>query len=195
MYTAGEATKCPTCGLDLSPVSKLPPSYDVAMEDDLPAEPEWETLPLTYWRRSRGALTLLGIAGAAAFFLPWVHVRTPEIETLSGYDIARVLGWVWGCLVGWVTIIPTVLSRRSIMKMRGARVAASFFSAVPLVTALVLMARPPRGAALVPVRFDYGIGIYATIAVAVVALGFAVRFGGRLDDLPKPRKSPHAELH
>ncbi len=196
MFAAGEANKCPTCGLELSPISKLPTSYDVQIEEDAPRDPLWERLPATYWRRGRGALVLLGIAGACCFFLPWVHVRTPEIETLSGYDMARVLGWVWGCLVGWVTLLPTVLSRRSVGKMRGARVAAGLFTAVPLVTTLVLLVHPPRGSTLVPIRFDFGVGIYATMILALVALPFAITLGGRADDPAKRPSSPGREhLH
>jgi len=185
MFTADEAGKCPTCGLDLSPVSKLPASYEVAMEEAAPVAPEWETLPWWTWQRGRGALALLGVGGAICFFVPWVHVRTPEIATLSGFDIARVLGWVWGCLVAWLTLVPTALSRRSIGKMRGARLAAAFLVAVPLVTTTVLMLRPPRGTTLVPVRFEYEAGIYATMALAIVGLVVALRFGGR-----SPARSP-----
>jgi magnesium-transporting ATPase (P-type) len=194
MFTADEAGKCPTCGLELAPVSKLPASYEVGMEDAAPVDPDQETLPWWTWRRGRGALVLLGVAGAICFFVPWVHVRTPEIATLSGFDIARVLGWVWGCLVAWLTLIPTALSRRSIGKMRGARLAAAFFAAVPLVTTAVLMLRPPRGTTLVPVRFEYEAGIYATMALAVGGLVVALRFGGRSRaGLPR-QSSADAEL-
>ena len=195
MFQAGEARACPTCGLALSPVSKLPPSYEVMMEDDWPQEPEWATLPLGYWRRGRGALALLGLAGAGCFFLPWAHVRVPEIETLSGYEIARALGWVWGSLVGWGTLVATVMSRRSVAKMRGARVAAALFCAIPLLTTSILLAFPPRGG-IVPVRFDYGVGIYATFALSLIGLPFAIFFGGKLDDLPAPKGTSKGEgLH
>ena len=195
LYRPGEATVCPTCGLDLEPMSKLPPSYEATLEDDWPEKPEWETLPVTFWRRGRGPLVVAGALGVVLFFTPWVHVQVPEIATLSGFDIARTLGWVWGCLVAWVTLVATVTSRRSVAKMRGARVVTALFCAIPLVTIVVLILTPPGGG-LVPVRFTYAVGFYATLAVAAVALPFALRFGGRIDDLPLTRgRSAGETLH
>ncbi|MCU0690587.1 MAG: hypothetical protein MUF54_04230 [Polyangiaceae bacterium] len=186
LYSAAEAKACPTCGLPLAPMSKLPPSHEATLEEDWPREPEWEPLPLLYWRRGRGALVLFAAVGVACFFMPWVNVTVPEITSFSGVDIARVLGWVWGCPVAWLSLVPTVLSRRSVAKMRGARVIASLLSAVPLVTTVVLLLTPPGGGA-VPVRFTYDYGFYATLLVSALALPFAIRLGGRLDDLPMPR--------
>jgi hypothetical protein len=85
-------------------------------------------------------------------------------------------------LVGWFVLLPTVVSRRSIDQMRGARVAAAFLSAVPLVTTSILWFLPPRGGR-VPVRFEWGWGLYVTWAVGLVATAVAVRFGGRIDDI------------
>jgi hypothetical protein len=95
----------------------------------------------------------------------------------------RRLGWAWGAGVAWFVLLPTVLSRRSIMHMRGARVAASFLAAVPGVTTAVLLARPPHGAHGVPLRFVFGWGLYGTLALSAVALGFALFFGGRVEDI------------
>jgi magnesium-transporting ATPase (P-type) len=164
-------------------MSRLPPSYEATQEDDWPEKPEWETLPVLFWRRGRGPLVAAGALGVVLFFVPWVHVQVPEVVTLSGFDIARTLGWVWACLVAWVTLVATAASRRSVAKMRGARVAAGLFCAIPLVTVVVLALTPPGGG-LVPVRFTYAMGFYGTLAVAALGLSFALRFGGRLDDLP-----------
>jgi len=195
LYQSGEAKVCPTCGLDLQPMSKLPPSYEAKLEDDWPEKPEWETLPLHYWRRGRGPLLAAGLAGAVLFFVPWVSVQAPEFVSLSGFEIARTLGWVWGCLVAWITLTAVVASRRCVAKMRGARVAAALFSAIPLVTTVVLALTPPGGG-LVPVRFTYSPGFYATLVLALVALPFAFRFGGRIDDLPLMKgKSEGETLH
>jgi energy-converting hydrogenase Eha subunit A len=90
--------------------------------------------------------------------------------------------------VGWFILLPVVLSRRSIDQMRGARVAAAFLSAVPLVTAAILLLRPPH-ARFGPTRYDWGWGIFATALIALVATAAAVRFGGRADDIRVSRGS------
>jgi hypothetical protein len=164
-------------------LEKLPPSHDAESEDGVPRQPEWEALPLAYARRGRGALAALALAGVAAFFLPWVHLTMPDITSYSGFALARRLGWAWGAGVGWFVLLPTVLSRRSIMQMRGARVASAFLAAVPGVTAAILLARPPHGAHGVPLRFSFGWGLYATLALSAMALGFSLFFGGRVEDI------------
>jgi hypothetical protein len=111
----------------------------------------------------------------------------PDVYTFSGFALARRLGWAWGAGVGWFVLLPVVVTRRSIMKMRGARVAAAFLSAVPGLTAAILLLRPPHGAYGVPIALTWGTGVYATMALSAVALAFAVGFGGRVDDIPLRR--------
>ena len=137
---------------------------------------------------------MLAMAGLGAFFLPWIHVTLPDIVTYSGVAVARRLGWAWGAGVGWFILLPTVLSRRSIAEMRGARVAAAFLSSVPGVTALVLLLRPPHGGHGVPLRFTFGEGVYATLALSAVALAVAVVFGGRGDDIRLRRGTSRGEV-
>jgi len=188
LYRPDEATTCPSCGLKLTDSEKLPPSYDATLEQDWPNEPEWEDLPFFYPGRGRAALLVAALLGFAFFWIPWINMSVPETLTLSGYEISRILGWPWGCAVGWAMLIPTVLSRRSVAKMRGARVAVALFCAVPLMTAAILLLSPPRRGPI-PLQFTFGPGLYLTLAVAIVALPFALRFGGRLDDLPMPHGS------
>ena len=164
----------------------MPTSVEALHEDGLPAQPEWEPLPFMYLGRGRAALAALSLAGLAVFFCPWVHVTLPDIVTYSGFALARRLGWAWGAGVGAVRPLPTVVSRRTIMHMRGARVAASFLAAVPGITAAVLLLRPPHGS-LVPVRFVFAWGLYGTVLLSVAAVGFALVFGGRVDDIPLRR--------
>jgi hypothetical protein len=183
LFQADERVTCPVCAVKLVGFEKLPMSDDALHEDGLPRQPEWEPLPVTYLGRSRAALAVLAVGGLVAFFSPWVHVTMPDIVTYSGFALARRLGWVWGASVGWFVLLPTVLSRRTIMHMRGARVAASFLSAVPGITAAVLLARPPHGSHGVPLRFSFEWGLYATLALSVVAVGFALVFGGRIEDI------------
>ena len=174
---------CPVCGVKLVGLERLPVSDDALHEDGVSRQPEWERLPFTYLARGRAALTVLSAAGLVAFFSPWVHVTMPDIVTYSGFGLARRLGWAWGAGVGWFVLLPTVLSRRTIMHMRGARVAACFLAAVPGVTAGLLLARPPHGSHGVPLRFAFEWGLYATLALSALAVGFGIVFGGRVEDI------------
>jgi hypothetical protein len=187
MFELGESKACPVCGMSLVAFEKLPISDEALSEDGVARQPEWESLPLTYLRRGRGVLALLAVAGLVTFFLPWVHVTMPDIVSLTGFVLARRLGWAWGAGVGWFVLLPTVLSRRSVMKMRGARVAASFLAAVPGVTVAILLARPPHAPHGVPLQFTWEPGLFATLALSLVAVPFALFFGGRLDDIPVRR--------
>jgi len=179
---AGEKEECPVCGMKLRDLAKLPLSFE-ADQDGAPRAPEVEPLPVTYLGRGKGALTAMAFAGLALFFLPWIHLTLPDTVDLSGFDLARKLGWSWGAGVAWTVLVPTVMSRRTILQLRGARVAAAFLALVPAVTVGILRAMPPRGG-IVPLRFTFGWPIYATFAVSLVAFAWALfRLGGRLDDI------------
>jgi hypothetical protein len=184
-HAAGSA--CPVCGVALVAFEKLPPSHDALGEDGVARQPEWEPLPATYPGRGRAALALLAALGLVAFFAPWVHETMPDVVTYTGFALARRLGWAWGAGVGWFVLLPIVLTRRSIMQMRGARVAASFLGAVPGVTAALLLARPPHGTHGVVLHFDFAWGLYTTLVASAVAVGVALFFGGRLDDIALQR--------
>jgi hypothetical protein len=183
MFRDRERSTCPVCAVPLVPFDRLPVSDDALSEDGLTREPEWEPLPFGYLGRSRGALAALSVAGLVAFFVPWVALTVPDIVSYSGFDLARRLGWAWGAGVAWFVLFPIVITRRSVMKMRGARVAAAFLSAVPGLTAAMLLARPPHGSHGVPVRFTWEAGLYVTLGLSLAALAFALFFGGRVDDL------------
>jgi hypothetical protein len=129
--------------------------------------------------------------GLVFFFLPWIHETMPDVLTYTGFDLGRRVGWVFGAGVAWFILVPTVLSRRAIMQMRGARVAATFLGAVPGVTAALLLARPPHGAHGVPLRFTFEYGLYATLLLSVLAIVAGLTFGGRVDEI-KVRKGTSA---
>ncbi len=188
MFEEGEAKACPVCGMELTKFEKLPLSHDAAHDGDgVPTAPELELLPWTFLGRSKGPLVVLGIAGAVFFFLPWVRLTLPYIDAKSGFDLAHQrIGWLWAAFVGWTVLIPTVLSRRSIVQMRGARVAAAFLSAIPAVSVAILLAKPPHGG-LIPVRYTWDWPIYAMLAVSLLAVAFAVRLGGGVDDIKVAR--------
>jgi hypothetical protein len=183
MFAQRERRACPVCGVALVAFESLPRADHLRAEDDPPAEPEWEPLPLTFFRRGRGALIVLAVFGLLVFFAPWVQMTMPDVVSYSGFDIARRLGWAWAAAVAWFVLLPVALTRRSIMQMRGARVAASFLSAIPGITTGLLLGRPPHGGHGVPLRFTFAWGLYATLAVSVLALGVALFFGGRVDDI------------
>jgi hypothetical protein len=185
MFQSGEVEVCPACGLPVTDVTKLPPSYEARLEPDFVKEPEHEKLPFTYWRRGRAALVVASVAGLALFFAPWIVETVPEIETLRGVDLADRLKWMWACPAAWFVLMPAALSRLTLDKMRGARVIASAFCAIPLVTAVVLLLGSPRPKYRIPVVFHYTWGLYATIAVALIALPFAITFGGRMPARPE----------
>ncbi len=124
------------------------------------------------------------------FFAPWVHETAPELRQLSGYGLAKISGFFWAPATAWFVLIPLVLSRRSIYKMRGARVAVGFLAGMALMTVLTLLLRAPQSSAHRPVHFEWGWGLYASAVVALAAIGAALGFGGKLEDLPtkQPRR-------
>jgi hypothetical protein len=187
LFDRREDTSCAVCGVPLVPFDRLPPSSEATSEDGVPDAPEFQRLPATYLGRGRGLLAGLSVLGLVAFLLPWVNVTLPDIVSYAGFDLARRLGWAWGAGVAWVVLIPTVVSRRSIMTMRGARLAAAFLAAVPGATVLVLVLRPPHGSHGVPLRFTYGAGLFATAAVSLATVAAALLFGGRVDDIKVKR--------
>jgi hypothetical protein len=193
LFQEGERDRCPVCGVALVAFEKLPPSHE-ALHDDLPVEPEHELLPARYLGRGRGLLAALGLAGLVAFFLPWIDLTMPDVVALSGFALAQRLGWAWGAGVAWFILVPTVLSRRTIFQLRGARVAAAFLAAVPGTTVAVLLARPPHGSRGVAVHFTFGPALYATLGLSIVALGAAVVLGGRADDIRLRRGSSAGQL-
>jgi hypothetical protein len=198
MFEKGEHTSCPVCTVPLVPFEKLPRSAALDSlandEDGLPTSPEDELLSPRYLGRGRGLLVALGLAGIVAFFLPWIDITLPEVVSLSGFAVARRLGWAWGAGVAWSVLVPTVLSRRTIRQMRGARVAAAFLAAVPATTVGILLARPPHGGHGVPLHFTFAPAMYATLGLSAVALVVAMLFGGRADDIRVNRGSSAGHL-
>jgi hypothetical protein len=200
MFEASERPDCPMCGVALTALEKLPPSLDaLAEEGGAPVAPEAEVLPWTDMSRGKGALLVLSVLGLVMFALPWVHLTFPYIDHRSAFDLARgKLWWMWAAGSAWLVLIPTALSRRTILKMRGARIAAAGLAAVPAVSVGILLAFPPKAnAAGFSVRFDYGWPMWVTLGLALAAIVVSLRFGGRVDDIQVKRgKRPADEsLH
>jgi len=191
LFARGEAKECPACGLTLTDLRRVPLSLDAQAEDDdfgIPTQPHLEELPWFEVRRGRGILLVGALLGFMAFFAPWVNMTSPEIRLLSGADLARRSGWIWGAVVAWFVLFPMMMTRRSIDQMRGARVAAAFLSAVPMLTTSILWLLPPH-ARYVPIRFVWGWGLYATWGLSFVATVTSIRLGGRIDDIRVSRGS------
>jgi hypothetical protein len=195
LFEPGEASACPDCGLGLKDLGKLPPSYDAQVEyPEIPTPPHMETLPWAFWGRNRALLLGLSLLGLAMFFMPWVHETAPELRTLSGYGLARVSGFFWAPATAWFVLIPLIASRRSIHRMRGARVAVAFLAGIALMTVVTLLMRAPQSSAHRQVRFDWGWGLYASGAVALAAVLSALQFGGKIEDLPTREKRRGDEI-
>ena len=182
MFQEGEAKQCPLCGVDLAAFEKLPPSLDALSEDDgSPRDPLAEPLPRTYLGRGKGLLAACAVFGIALFFLPWLHMTLPNIDTYTGFEVSKKLGWTFAAGVAWFVLIPTVLSRRSILQMRGARFATAFLASVPTLTTAILLLHPPQGSARVPLRFSFDWPIYGMLALGIFCILASIRFGGRVD--------------
>src|SRR5262249_35704882 len=93
-------------------------------------------------------------------------------------------GFFWAPAVAWFVLFPLVLTRRSVHKMRGARVAIGLLAAIALLTVALLLGHPPRSSPHRIVRIDWGWGVYASAAAAFAAVVWALGFGGKLDDRP-----------
>src|SRR5580704_2210079 len=70
LFESGEATQCPTCGIALTDLTKLPPSPTLRHESDEWDEdlgPEHDRLAWTYLGRGRGALLFASLLGVVLF--------------------------------------------------------------------------------------------------------------------------------
>lgn len=184
LFTPGEVQVCPECDLKVRPLAELPPSHDAELiEPEDPTPPEDELKSWLFTGRGRGALAMVAAVGSAVFFAPWLHESAPEIRTWSGFEFATQLAWIWAGGLAWFTMLPLVLSRRTIRQMRGARVAVAFLAAMVLMTVAVRMSLTPTPHPLVPQRYSWGWGMYAAGFLSVLALGLSFGFGGSTTDM------------
>jgi hypothetical protein len=201
LFTDDETDTCPECGLVVKDLAELPPSPEA---DALTADeagrgiqatiPQAEMLPWLDMSRGRGPLLACALAGMAAFYyLPWASQTMPHVIDFTGVQLGHAQQFFWATFTAWLVLFPAVLSRRSILKMAGARPIVTVLSAAPALQCAFLLSRPTKMQVHgIPFEFHWGPGIYATLAVSVVATFFALRFGGRLDDVKVPAGSKHA---
>jgi hypothetical protein len=169
-FSARGPKMCPVCNMELEPLAKLPLSHDAAALDPTPNLPEREVLPITYLGRGKGVLLALALVGLFLFFQPWIAVTLPEEKYLLGFHLARKQGWPWAAFTGWFVLLPTVLSRRSVVKMQGARVACAFLSLMPFATALMFLIKRQGKIALLTIRFEYTWAVWATLVCGLVGV-------------------------
>lgn len=188
LFTSDEAKSCPDCGVTLVGMSQLPPSLDALEEEAGQGQitlPEDQLLPSAYLGRGRGALLALSGLGLVSFFLPWVELTAPEAVTYSAFDLARGrAGWLWSGATAWLVMIPLVLTRRTIARMRGVRVVTVMFASMTLIEALMLWVLPPRRG-MTPLDLHFRYGLFLSGAISLMGMLVAARFGGSLDNLPK----------
>jgi hypothetical protein len=188
LFTAGEASHCPDCDVALVGMNQLPPSLDALEEEAEQGQltlPEDQPIPMSYMGRGRGALIALSVAGIVAFFLPWVELTSPEAVVYSAFDLARGrAGFLWGGMTAWLVLIPLVLTRRTIARMRGVRIVTIMFAAMTFTECLMLWLLPPRRG-ITPLELHFRYGLFVSGAISLLGMAVAARFGGSLDNLPK----------
>ena len=199
LFTDDETDTCPECGLVVRDLAELPPSPDAehlsAEEGQHVAVPQAEPLPWKHLGRGRGLLLVCAAVGLVAFYLPWARQTSPETARWTGSEMAHVVKFYWSAFTAWLVLFPAVLSRRTIFKMVGARVAVVCLAAIPGVQALMMLRRPTHVIVKgIPFDFNWGPGIYLTIATSVVATIVAFRFGGKLDDVRVTQGTSRGEV-
>jgi len=182
LSTEDEGRLCIDCGVQLVAVEKLPPSAERRLE----LEAEQEALPLEYRRLSlldhrwgRGPLLGLALLGLGLFFWsPWLAISQPEPSELSGFELARFhLPWLWAGAVAWFVMIPLLISRRSIVEMRGVRHITALMAAMSLMGTVALHLLPPQRSLYVPLEYRWAWGTYLASIVAVAGVLMATRLG------------------
>lgn len=187
LFAEGEVRECPECELAVAPLEELSESYEARLvEPPEPTPPEHERLPPTYAGRMRGVLLVLALLGIGVTFTPWLHEYAPEIRVLDGIQFARQLPWLWAAPVAWFIMLALVLSRRTVHQMRGARLAVALLAVMVLMTVALRIGLRPEAGSLVPRRYEWGWGLYASGLLALAALVAGARFGG---SLPRPPAS------
>jgi hypothetical protein len=190
LYGPNDGARCPECDVELVPMDKLALSDEARALDEFEVPLEDRPFAWNDFGRGRGVLLALSALGLAAFFCPWVMLLLPEDMVLRGFDLARGrAGWLWGGATGFFVLLPLLWTRRTISRLRGARVIATLFASMTCFEVLVLLLFPPRRG-LIPLELRWQWGLYASAAISAAATYFAVRLGGPLPLQPSPDPAP-----
>ncbi len=188
LFDRRETDHCPECDIPLEPLHRLAPSYDEVEEDAARWErtrPEDERRPFGDFARGRGALLAIALASLLLFWVaPWVSISSPYTEVRSGYALARgPLGLLWGGAMAWFVSLALVLSRRTIAQMRGVRAILMAFAAMTGSEIAVLLVMSPNRSRELTIIYEWSWGLYASLALSVLGVLVAARFGGALPPL------------
>ncbi len=187
MFVADETRVCPDCGIAVKDIVDLPVSDDAERltHEEAAAQPiertripDAEELKWKDFSRGRGVLLLLSLAGLAAFYLPWAVQTLPFPQTFDAHDLARKQSYFWVTFTAWLILFPAVLTRRTVTKMLGSRIALATLSVMPAMWCAFLLTRPTRIVVKgLPFEYHWGVGFYLTLALSLVAVVFAIGFG------------------
>jgi len=206
IFDPKDAEHCPDCDIPLEPLHQLPPSYEVVEAEAARWEknrPEHERLGAGHFGRGRGVLLAIALLSLLAFWLPpWVDVASPNAIRRSGLSLARgPLGFLWGGACAWLVSIGLILSRRTIAAMRGVRAILMALSAMTASEIVVLLVMSPSASRNVHVMYEWAWGLDVALALSVLGVVVAARFGGAVPEVrPAPRppvitERPTSTLH
>ena len=171
------------------PFHEAAPSPETQLEHEYLLEQtpiEWRRLAFWDFRRGRGLLPVLAILGLLTYALPWFSQTLPETRILTGYQLARHhVGWLWGGAVGWFTLIPLVVTRRSIAAMRGVRMISAVFASLTATEVLVFVNITASRQNQVVVQFAWEWGIWISCFVSALGACIAANLGGSVPDSAK----------
>lgn len=191
-------SRCPDCGVELLPFHAVQPSAEAQLERDALLEQvprEHRRLPFWSLRHKKGVLLACALLGLATYALPWFAQTSPETRVLTGYQLARhFVGWLWGGAIGWFILLPLVLTRRSIVELRGVRLISAVFASMTALEILVFVNMTASRQHHVLVQFAWEWGIWASCFVSAVGTCAAVMLGGPLPDPPTDENDPRGGL-
>lgn len=166
------------CAIPLTAFHKLPEADGFDPTDlEAAVADEDRRVALTSLGRGRGALALVAALGLVLFFLPWIGLTFPMVDTLSGFDLSRRLGWTWAVPAAWFVLIPTAWTRLTPRRMQSARVAVGMLAFFPGLAVVTLLSRPPRGVHGLRLQYSYLWPMYGTLVLSLLGLLAAAFFG------------------
>lgn len=203
LFVEGETENCPECGIAVRDLGELPDSPDAErlIHEEVGARqvkatiPQAEPLPWRDLSRGRGILCAIALLGIGAFYLPWAQQTLPHAVSYTAAELAKKQSFFWCAFTAWLVLFPAAASRRTLLKMHGARPALVMLSALPATWCAFLLSRPTKLLVKgVPFEYHWGPGFWATVALSIAATLVAFRYGGRLDDVKVQRGSSTGEV-